>query len=361
MKMTPRENVLSLFRRQGYEYAPSVMYLCPSQKLVFQQKTGLSFEKHFEDYFNIPLRHIENLKSAPTDRNTFAACYFPQGLLDGTYISEWGTAHEQGEGAGHFNHMRHPLSGDISMDDLESYPFPVFLPDTEGKLKTQTEAIQGAGLTACVGMNCTVWETAWYIRSMEDLMADMMAEDEKATFLLDFITGTACQKARAYAAAGVDIIKLGDDVGMQSTTMMSADMYRTWLKPRLKKVIDAAREIKPDILIFYHSCGYVQPYIEDFIEIGIDILNPVQPESMPFAGIHEKYGDRLSFKGALGTQTTMPFGTPDDVRREVFEYLDIAGEHGGLLCAPSHVIEPEVPWENIIAYAGACENYKVRG
>ena len=139
--------------------------------------------------------------------------------------------------------------------------------------------------------------------------------------------------------------------------MMSTDMYREWLKPRLAKVIAAAKRIKPDILISYHSCGYITPFIDDLIEIGVDILNPVQPECMDFAEIHEEFGSRISFNGTLGTQTLFPHGTPDEVRAEVFKNLSIAGDKGGLFCCPTHMLEPEVPWENIEAYVEAIRDF----
>ena len=103
------------------------------------------------------------------------------------------------------------------------------------------------------------------------------------------------------------------------------------------------------ILVFYHSCGYVLPFIGHLLDAGVDVLNPVQPECMDFAEVHARYGDRISFHGTIGTQTTMPFGTPDEVRRVVFTNLDIAGAKGGLLPAPTHLLEPEVPVENVIA------------
>jgi uroporphyrinogen decarboxylase len=111
--------------------------------------------------------------------------------------------------------------------------------------------------------------------------------------------------------------------------------------------------VKPDLLIHYHSCGYVLPFIGDLIEAGVDILNPVQPECMDFAEVHRQYGDRLSFNGTIGTQKLMPFGTPEQVKSEVRRNLAIAGDKGGLLCCPTHMLEPEVPWENIAAYAEA--------
>ncbi len=145
---------------------------------------------------------------------------------------------------------------------------------------------------------------------------------------------------------------------MQHTIMMSEELYRTWLLPRLKRIISAAKAIKPDILIIYHSCGFVEPMIPYLIEAGVDILNPIQPESMNFAEIKRKFGDKISFHGTIGTQTTMPFGTPEEVREAVFKNLRIAGENGGLLVAPTHMLEPEVPVENIVAYIEACRDFK---
>ncbi len=111
----------------------------------------------------------------------------------------------------------------------------------------------------------------------------------------------------------------------------------------------------------YHSCGYIEPYIPDLIECGIDILNPIQPECMDFSKLHSEYKDVLAFNGTLGTQTTMPFGTPDDVKNTVIKNLDIAGPDGGLCVCPTHLLEPEVPWENVAAYVTACKEYKTAG
>ena len=205
---------------------------------------------------------------------------------------------------------------------------------------------------------CTVWETAWYLRRMDNLFMDMSSEDAMATFLLDKITDLACLRAREFAAAGADILGLGDDIGMQTTIMMSVGMYRTWLKPRLAKVVAAAKAIKPDIIVSYHSCGYVLPFIDDLIELGVDVLNPVQPECMDFAEVHAKFGKRLSFNGTIGTQQLMPYGTPEQIRDEVRRNLEIAGPQGGLFCCPTHMLEPEVPWANVEAYVAAVREFK---
>ena len=139
--------------------------------------------------------------------------------------------------------------------------------------------------------------------------------------------------------------------------MMSPATWREWLKPRWRKVIKAAKDVNPAVLAFYHSDGDVRPVIEDLIEIGFDILNPVQPECMDPAALKRAYGDRLAFWGTIGTQTTMPFGTPDEVRATVKERIETVGVGGGLLIAPTHVLEPEVPWENIVALFEAVDEY----
>ena len=358
MKMTPRENLLSLYRRQGYEYVPAAINLCGEQMEVFAQKTGLAgWDKAYE-YFGVPFLFVQDLLQNRPDPSEFMRYHSKKDIDDGISISEWGVGFDFSAGA-HYR-MIHPLAGDVSLDDLLSYPLLTLCHDNEADQRREVEAIQGAGLAAYGNLQCTVWETSWYIRGMEDLMMDMLTEDEKATVLMDIVTDISRERAAAFARAGVDILFLGDDIGMQQSTMMSTDLYRQWLKPRLAKVIQAAREEKPDILIQYHSCGYVEPFIEDLIEAGVDILNPVQPECMSFAGLHARYGDRLSFNGVLGTQSTMPFGTPEEVRQVVFESLDIAGEKGGLLCCPTHEVEPDVPWENIAAYWEACKEYTAK-
>lgn len=206
-------------------------------------------------------------------------------------------------------------------------------------------------------MQCTIWETSWYMRGMEDLMMDMMCDDPIATYLLDAVTERAIVRAQSFTRAGADILYFGDDIGMQRTPMMSLDLYCKWLKPRLKQVVDAAKSINPDVLIAYHSCGHITPFIPHLIEVGIDILNPIQPESMDFKEIYKEFGGKISFHGTIGTQTTMPFGTPQQIREKVFEHMEIAKDKGGLFPAPTHLLEPEVLWENILAYVQACKDY----
>ncbi|HJD03652.1 MAG TPA: uroporphyrinogen decarboxylase family protein [Candidatus Mediterraneibacter caccogallinarum] len=186
----------------------------------------------------------------------------------------------------------------------------------------------------------------------------MMEEDEMAVYLLDKITELAKIRAKAYVEAGADVIYLGDDIGMQHTIMMSEDLYCTWLKPRLTDIISYIKSLNPEVIVFYHSCGFIEPLIPHLIDAGVDVLNPIQSECMDFGEIYEKYGDRISFHGTIGTQTVMPHGTPEELIAEVHKNLDIAGPKGGLMVAPTHLLEPEVPFENVLAYVEACRTYQ---
>lgn len=186
----------------------------------------------------------------------------------------------------------------------------------------------------------------------------MMMEDDKASALLDKITDFAVSKAIGYTRAGVDILSLGDDIGTQNSIMIDVGLWERWLKPRIVKVINAAREINPEILIFYHSCGYIIPFIDQLIEIGVDILNPVQPECMSFDEVHDEYGERISFWGTMGTQELLPFGTAAEVLQTTLSRLEKCGDNGGLVIGPTHLVEPEVPWENLTAIMEGVELFQ---
>jgi uroporphyrinogen decarboxylase len=358
--MNRRENFLNMYRRKGYKYAPVDLDFCPALQKKYGQEAG---DKEMEEYFDYPEGFAtETLPGLRINRSEAPDWkkYYSETFKAGTGFGPYGVAREPGDDMeSHFRIMHHPMASINTLEEMKEYPFPEYYDDIT-HIEEAVKQAHSHDKAAYGKMACTIWETAWYIRDMSLLMMDMTDNDPKAGYLLDKITEHSCKRAAAFSKAGADIIQLGDDVGMQSSIMMSKDMYRTWLKPRLAKVIKSAKEQNPDVLIFYHTCGYVEPLINDLIEAGIEILNPVQPECMDFAEIHQKYGHRISFSGTIGTQTTMPFGSPEEVKEKVFRNLKIAGEKGGLLCCPSHKLEPEVPWENIIAYVNACKEFSVK-
>jgi len=359
-----RKNLLSLYKQKGYQKAPVGFTLCPNQIENFKHRYPDAIS--YQDHFDFPYRVIvdpgfgwsfENNSLFP-ERNVEWYSYYPEGFKHTVTFDIWGVAHEDNPNSLHMTKMHHPMKNFDSLAQIEDYPWPDFTAVNFTQFESIVRDIQSHNLAVFVWMECTIWETAWYLRQMDNLMVDMSMNDPKAERLLDIITDKACYRAEKFVAMGIDILGLGDDIGIQGTTMLSSKMYEQWLAPRLKRVIDAAKAVKPDILISYHSCGKITPLIPQLIDAGIDILNPVQPECMDFQEVHKQFGNRLAFNGTIGTQKLLPFGTPREIRDEVFRNLDIAGEKGGLFCCPTHVIEPEVPWENIEAYALACNDYK---
>lgn len=350
--MTNIENYLSIARRTGYRKIPVEFNMCPSLAARFEE-----YVKQHDLEIPQSLVCLPDLVPVTADKRTFSG-YYDHGFKEGTIIDQYGVAHEPGSAAAfHMTKMYHPMESFNSAEQILAYPLPDYTDADPAKQKEAVRKAHAQDLVAVGNMQMTIWETAWYMRGMENLMMDMMMEDPMAEVLLDRVTDLAVLRAESYARSGADVLFLGDDIGMQHSIMMSEELYCTWLKPRLAKVIKAARNINPDIIVFYHSCGFVTPMIPHLIDAGIDVLNPVQPECMDFAEIHSMFGDRLSFHGTIGTQTTMPFGTPDDVRREVFKNLEIAGDRGGLFVGPTHMLEPEVPVENVIAYINACRDF----
>jgi len=355
--MSKRENLLAMLAKQSYNEVPIDFGLSPALVEVYKLRTGSNLD--YMEYFGMPWR--PSFVPAPVVHDKDFVGYYPYALKPGTQIDMWGVAHEPGSAAAlHMTRMHHPLKDADSVAALDEYPFPVFDDSQVALIRESVQLLHLQGLSSVGYLQMTIWETAWAIRSMEELISDIMDESPMAEKLMDTITDIAVKRAEMYAAGGVDILYLGDDIGMQHTPMMSLNMYTTWLKPRLCRVINAARAIKPDVIIFYHSCGVIYPFIPHLIEVGVDVLHPVQPECMDFERIYKEYSNRLSFCGTIGTQTTFPKGTPEEMRATVFRNLDISDGGKGLFVSPTHLVEPDVPWENVIAYVEACKEYTRR-
>ncbi len=354
--MIARDNYLSIIHRKGYDVVPASYWLCP----YLEENYGDRLRKFAEENgVLVPEVRSRGAKYVEVPDSEILPFFDPP-LKEGGFIDQVGVGHEYGSAAAmHMTHMRAPLEHLNSVEALKTFPFPQVQHDEAylEEVRLENEALKKQDKILMGDMQMTVWERSWYLRRMEKMFVDMMIAPDQAAFILDSITKLAIDEAVFYAKAGCDVLFFGDDIGMQSSVLMSMDTYRTWLKPRIMQVIEAAKAINPEIVIFYHSCGFVEPFIGELVDAGVEVLNPVQPECMDFAEIKEKYGDIVSFHGTIGTQTTMPHGTPEEVRAMVFRNLDLAGEKGGLLACPTHMLEPEVPVENIEAYLLACADY----
>lgn len=259
--------------------------------------------------------------------------------------------------ATHFRTMLHPLEAITDVSQLPKLPWPNMLGQSvRDNMRRAAASTHADGRVVGTWCECTLFEHAWYLRGMDNLFMDLAEGNGIAEWLLDYFTDRSCRVVQAAVEAGADVIGLGDDVGTQRGMMMSVDTWRETLKPRLKKVIDAVRAATTrdrPVAVRYHSDGDIRPILDDLIEIGMDILNPVQPECMPVDDVVNSYKDRIGFWGMVGTQTVMPFGTPDEVRQVVADCARRAQEGAAVIVAPTHVLEPDVPDANIQALVDA--------
>jgi uroporphyrinogen-III decarboxylase len=207
----------------------------------------------------------------------------------------------------------------------------------------------------------TIFERAWWLRGMEKFMEDMLLNKDYANALLDKTLNFNLTASKKLVEMGVEMIWFGDDVGMQTRMLISPEMWREFLKPRYAKLIHEVKSMNPHLFVAYHSDGYIEPIIDELIEIGVDVLNPIQPQCMDPAKIKKRYGKKLSFWGTIDVQQTLPFGTTEDVRQEVELRIKTVGRDGGLILGPAHYVQADVPLENIYAFYKALKEYKDRG
>jgi len=377
--MTPRERVLKALNHEQPDIIPKSTRYTPVILKKFNDEIGAGIPDRFlqydsirsgfitneileeqnittfEDYFNIEFRYVEF--KPPQKINDFST--YHGDLPKRAKVDEWGIAEIPGKFE-HYVEMRFPLARVKNIEELKKFPWPDPMQEyCHRHLDELTQKWHKKGYAVAGFMQMTIFEQAWYMRGLEDLFVDMMDDSPTIKYLLDKITEIKVAMARRYAEADVDVLRLGDDIGSQRGMLMSKELWRKWLKPRLLEVITAARSIKPDIHIFYHTDGKVDPVIPELIEIGIDILNPVQPECMDVYELHREYGKYLSFWGTIGTQTTMPFGTVKEVKEVARERIEKIGRFGGLVLGPTHSLQPDVPWENIVALFEAINEYKL--
>ncbi len=274
------------------------------------------------------------------------------------YVCKWGCTWQYFENdTGRYTEIcKHPLADDKNGDKLSAYKIPD--PNCEEVFAPTKELIKNYGKTKfiCAAITSSIFEAGWYLHGFEDTLADMSLRPDYANMLFNKVMEFPLKAGLKLLDEDIDMLWLGDDVGMQQGMLMSKHMWRKFLKPRLYTLVKTYKAKKPDVLVAYHSCGNIEPIIEDLIEIGIDVLNPIQPLAMDPALLKVKYGDRLSFWGGICVQETLPKGTPSQIREEVALRIKTLGKNGGYLLGPAHNVQGDTSLENVFAlYKAALE------
>lgn len=282
---------------------------------------------------------------------------------DNSFVDEWGARWRKPSGSLYFDPVDFPMT-EARLEVVERWPWPDSGDPgrTRGlreKAKRLREETDKAICLDTIGLG--IFETSWTLRGIQNILCDLMAEQDFAEALLARIADVKVgiyEQVLDEVGDYVDVVFTGDDLGTQQGPMMSLGLYRKMIKPhdaRLWKAIKARTKAK----LFCHSCGAVRQFIPDFIEMGLDILNPAQPSaySMDSAELKRDFGAQLSFWGAVDEQTALSQGTPERVGEEVRRRIRELGPGGGYVLGPSHNIQADVPPENIVAMYEAAREY----
>ncbi|MCP4166049.1 MAG: hypothetical protein GY759_09175 [Chloroflexi bacterium] len=277
------------------------------------------------------------------------------------YVCEWGVGWKwvtNANGGRYTEAVAHPLDAHPleGAKDLSNYMLPDPLGPSMQVIYDETNAlVQRYGRTHAIfgSLYQTIFEAAWLLRGLENLLVDMAIHKDFAHELFDRLLVYSLVAGREMIAQGIDVLWLGDDFGTQRDMLISPQMWREFIKTPYASLIAAFKKQNPHLKIAYHSDGYIEPIIPDLIEIGLDLLNPIQPGAMDPAEIKRKYGRHLSFWGTMDVQHTFPYGTPADVRSEVSERLRTVGPGGGFILCSAHRVQPGASLANIQAYYSA--------
>lgn len=283
---------------------------------------------------------------------------FTQRLLDEqTYEDPWGVRFRLGEGGRYQEWLSGPLQSAETAADVAAYRFPV-----PGDVRdpdhyaAQIATLKRAGQFVSGSLE-NPFKRFWHLRGYENALMDYLANRELLEAIYDKLFALATETAVRITRAGADMVKVIGDVAMQDRIIMGPGPWRAVDKPRFARLVAACRVINPNIRFFFHSDGRLTDLLDDLIEIGFSVINPIQPECMDPVEVKRRWGRHITLHGCISLQRTLPFGSVADVRNEVETLIRACGQDGGLVLMPSNVIQPDTPVENIVACYHAVRDF----
>ncbi len=360
--MTQKDRVLAAINRQPHDRPPIFATLTPQMAQRLSAHLGLPYEVPEDSLLSTRISHTRLLTALGNDCVCIAACtpverptiISPEGLI----TNEYGMVFKN---AGLYNEFyEFPLAHAETKVDITNYPW--FDPEWPSRFAHAKSTVKDYGEKYAIvaDLETTIFETAWYLTGLEKLLLDLLFEPEYLPVLLDKIMQINLVTGTRLIEAGADIIWAGDDFGMQSGMMLDVESWRKHFKPRIKYLFGEFKKVNPNIRIAWHSCGSILPIIPDFIEIGLDILNPLQPlaQGMKPEYLTENYGRDLVFFGGIDIQELLPNGSVGQIKDEVKRRIEIFGKYNGYICAPAHNIQPDTPVENVLAFFEAVKEFR---
>ena len=333
--MDRRERVLRAIRHEPTDFVPYQFHAVPAVRQRVRERYGLQSDIELDEFVG---NHLWKLGS-DFNRDPFNPDQPPEACRD-----EFGCVWDIRRGD-----MGHPIAHPLLGPSLKGYRFPD--PEREGRLERQLADLEHYRQRVFVfgKLGMSLFERAWSLRGFQELLIDMLAEPAFVEDLMDRILEEwNLPMVDRIASMGVDGFYFGDDWGTQAGLLFSPSLWRRFIKPRAGRMYDRARS--HGLVVGIHSCGQVQPLLADLVSMGVDVLNPVQPEVMDVEAVKAEFGDRLCLYGGISTERTLPAGTPEDVRREILDRARVLGDGGGYILQSAHVIQDDVPDPNVFAY-----------
>ncbi|MCG8307500.1 MAG: hypothetical protein MI975_08920 [Cytophagales bacterium] len=357
--MNSKERFCTTINKNIPDRAPLYASCTPQVAKKLSGYTGQDYEEPLDSMLSTRASHMDLMTNLGADAVGIAVCApsnKPTIQLNGGLIkNEWGMVFKD---TGQYNEFyEFPLAHAETAKDIKNFEFPD--PSAPGRLEAAQATLKKYGNTHGIiaDLETTLFETAWYLTGLEKFLMDMMMEAEYINPLLDEIQHIHTEYGKRMIELGADVLWCGDDFGSQTSLMLDTDTFRRVFKPRIKEMFTEYRKVNPNIKLAWHSCGAIKPLIPDFIEVGLDILNPIQPlaAEMDPQKLKNEFGKDLIFFGGICVQELLPHGTPETIKEEVTKRAEILGKNGGYIVAPAHNIQEDTPVENILALFEAVE------
>lgn len=337
--LSSRERVLAALRHEQPDRTPCDFWAePPTLKRLFAHVGHPDLDKLL-DTLGVDVWHLE--APAPAEREmgggVFRNFWGEQFIYQPT---PWGPMREDVKGV---------LADAQSLADLEAFDWPT--PDCLDRSELREQCQRHADRALLYGF-ADIWQRPGLVRGWEGMFLDMAERPEWVHYLCrKFTDFYLADYTRAAEITGgrIDLYLLISDLGSQRGPLISLPMFRQFVAPYLKEMIDRIHSLGG--LVLFHSCGAIRRFIPELIQLGVDVLDPIQPvgPDMQPGALKQAFGDRLSFHGGLDMQKLLPTGKPAEVEAEARRYCEVLGAGGGYILAPAHLFQPDVPPENILA------------
>ena len=374
-EMTSRERVLAALDHQEVDRIPIDLSgthnstMCTIAYENFKQHLGVEAPTvELSKSFEIVRMDEAVLRRLPVDtRSVFARGPSKSRVrwLDArTFVDEWGVTYRQPENWPQFDMIAHPLA-EATLEDIERYDWP----DVEDAgryagLREEARQLHENTSYAVISssMDTTIFDKSWILRGMEQFLVDLLVDPEFALALMEKVAELQFRRHACFlreVGPYIDAIMISDDMGVQNGPLIKPALYRKMVKPFHRRYIELIKSLT-DARVIMHACGSITDLVEDYIEIGVDALNPmqVQAANMSPRSLKDRFGGRMAWWGGIDTQFLLPKGRPEDVRQAVRDTLDIMRLDGDYVLGAVHNVQDDVPPDNVWAMLDEAAQYR---